>query len=614
MAAGTILLYNGVKILNCVTTQFDQAVVRDSSETDQLYHKITLSVTGQVHGVANFAITGVQSTVHGDVANMPNQMNAVSQLLLEDRQTLDYYIEGDGAAIPDRSLVYVLAHPGNLDGNRQLNKTLANAGNDLRNYDVHNGPKPISFRVTKVVGRAICEVEYTIEVAVVRCYNAQQVNGVLSNRWSVHDVIDQNWMTTRTYTGKLVTANAKINPDAFRGWVVPPLALGFRRMRIETTTAENGCELSYTIEDVQTTNAPPLPATSWSGTHKLSTAQDESGIHNQVDIEIHLEGPEGASKDALIALACDIAVAKTNFSYMKGQAPPQQIKVMWLSRLDITDHLETNAIDLGMTVKITPQQITAGMVAALGIGGPLDIPKYDRLKAPVPGIYGTATTTGRFICYLQTPCDDTHKMPLTNNASFSPADAGNPGSQGAAGTAVVTYTGSVDKLTKLPTPLDDAHRAAQYTMYRIDNDVQQPENRVACPIARSSQGDGDSLFVARLAPRTGFRIIKVEAERLGAWPQIPDGEDYTDENGIQLKIMDQRIIDAAPTLSADGVNFHYAITAKFVYAMNRSLKKSDKIPTAKLPWVQQAVADAANKQGGTVMSDIANLNKKLWGI
>lgn len=80
---------------------------------------------------------------------------------------------------------------------------------------------------------------------------------------------------------------------------------------------------------------------------------------------------------------------------------------------------------------------------------------------------------------------------------------------------------------------------------------------------------GNNSHIFDLSKPQCRRIIDVDVERAGDWPQIPKPEDSYTDGGLKGTLIKYWIEPHPPTLSPDGVTRVYRITAHYVYAMNR---------------------------------------------
>lgn len=150
----------------------------------------------------------------------------------------------------------------------------------LRCMDTNNGPKPLSVAVL-VSCREYHKIRFEIEVAKVRCFAGETEKNnedpdipatdiatgiIVSNRCWTNETIDDNFYTTRVFSGKLtVSRNINTSVHSFRDCYYPPLEAGFRRESVRFSESQDGLSLSYVITDKQIRNAAPYPVTQFSG-------------------------------------------------------------------------------------------------------------------------------------------------------------------------------------------------------------------------------------------------------------------------------------------------------------------------------------------------------------
>ena len=309
MTTSTILQYNGVRLQNVQTLSFIETPVHDSSGINYLYTKTALKVVG-FFTLEDHKTLGVMPNYsiypgNGQDRGASQQFASLKMHLEQPRRRLVYstLCEGsvqqqvrNGADQPflDPAIGYPIfvispAKTDAVDEDENLNEI------DART-DVHGGPYPKEVNVTHVANNSVWRVEFTVEFAttpqcnsnpnypdtervpgetinpedplddqnyaarVVEFTSIQKSLGVLGNRWSCIDRINENGFTTRTYTGSLTLANPNWNPNDFRTITVPPIVPGMVRKSIEYVTSEDNLSLRYVVTDEEVTITPPDPA------------------------------------------------------------------------------------------------------------------------------------------------------------------------------------------------------------------------------------------------------------------------------------------------------------------------------------------------------------------
>ncbi|HEY1602596.1 MAG TPA: hypothetical protein VGG64_23530, partial [Pirellulales bacterium] len=480
MTNRTDVSYNGITLENCLTKMWDETAVYDSeSETDVVYHKVRLTVSCLVHDVVGSGPVGTFPQVGNSIVDFFSYIKAQ---LMETRKPFAYSVGG----VP---LV-----------------SLQGPGSYVANADVNNGPKPIDVKLVGVSPK-LFKIEFTIELAIVDCNNDTNTQGVLSNRWSMMDSYDTNWFCNRTVRGRLRIATLNLNAQSFRSWVVPPLQSGFKREAMHFTTSADGLTLEYIITDRQVFASCPMPGTTWTCDHSESTNDGASSVS---EIAIHLEGPPNSNKKALVALGAKIAESVLQINRYSTDDMVDQI--------GFVDHMHDSTIDVILRLRrtTTPEYFTA---IGASIGDPLSLPGYDPKVSAEPTDIDLASPAGLFMCYLQTPCDDNHK--IGNSSSIT-----SPGGIAELRNTVPVVTMSQGTLVATrPPDWSSEQKRAMYTEYLVDSKYKTNAMTLALPIAASSSGPSNGMTTratVSLAPPQTTRTIKITAERFGDWPEIPD--------------------------------------------------------------------------------------------
>lgn len=611
----TWIRYGDVILKNVLVRSWAQESVFDESGTDQRCQKHVISVeaycvrTGatatppitQASEVIGMFLDSNQDYAPDSNKSAPMNQHNIRAQLLKPRQrfifTLGMAADGTGGDV----MFNVAAQP--------------RSGTNLDGYDVKNGPKPLRCVISNIAGNESMRVRWDIEVNVAECsdgLNPGNTSGILSNRWSMTDDIDRNFSTTRTIQGRLITSNGNLSPHQFRGWVVPRLQQGFRREKMSFTASADGLQLDYTIIDQEVGYSAPAPATSWELRH---TEAMGDGKMIRTSASVSLRGPRDVSHGSLITLAVYCLHAKT----WKGLQPNQYI----MDDFQITDYYSDDAHGIDASCAITRavsdkgEDVVGDMVrfatdrigrpikdadlAAGGIGYNSNRSKggYDNdailTEGPLP-------ITSAFIQYLQTPCDDTH---ATGDAEPPSKDE----TERDRGTTDITER-VVDALPeKDETQISDSHFENPYTHYRVISKYLTDEHIVGLPIASqmpvgsssgssSSGGTGSKRtqgFVM-LAPPTSRRIIRLEAQRLGRQPQLPEfPRKYTvsvggvESDAVRLEFT---VSPVNPERQANG-GMMYVVSAEATYGLEAvaDLKEQD-LAIGGIPWLDGPLANA----------------------
>lgn len=558
----TTVEYGNVRLENVVTREFSQEPVYDESGTDLLYHKFTVTVQGTVHSQnLGTADHGISLNYRG--ANAAEEAGPVWNALYTELGT------------PRK-------HFKMTNGTTVILEALATRGYRTVLTDLNNGPKPRNIRITHIAGKTVYRVSFTVEICILHCEGGQAF-GVLNNRWSIMDVQDANFFTTRTIEGVLQVA-AGFDPQAFRALVVPALEDGFRRETLRFMTTPDGLKLRYSIVDTQIYTAAPWPATKISGTHVETTGPGGVAPHYS-DVSVRLEGPPDADKILLIQAALQVIDNRINFIARLDDNTNEAL----IEHGALIDHIGEPAVEVQLRIVSAVKDESTffgnlkGNFASQieGLPGAVGAPEpYDPLKSRVPSIFGVCDAARLFFeaCYLQSPCSTKHGIAQIDNPD------GEDGDSEGDRVATLVAGGIASDLPSLSTLYSDEHKRAIYTHYKMDSDYVGSQGRVALPIARSTDDNGDAVAIVRLAPDHAKRIVKVEAERQGDWPEVPAPEDYEDENGIQWRLLNSKSFPAAPPLTGDARKQIFRLDSEATYVairtptLGRSVLRTGRLP------------------------------------
>ena len=588
--AETFLTYNGVVLRNVLTRSFNQEASYDPSGTDLLYYRFTIAVTG-------YCTVGYASTVGGTtyprVGISPDgystaaaQHVAIRSLLGKPRQSFELRMGADD----DGTGGYVI-----------LAADPMGRGSILDQSDLNNGPKPKNIKINHVVAGQTLEIEFEIEICVLECggqvTGLGNTSGVLSNRWSVADTIDQNFFTTRTFTGRLRTATALSNPMGLRSWVVPRLELGFKRQTMTYRVTEDGLNLEYTIIDKEVAFSPPRPATEWSYRYTESAGDGKTILSS---IDLMLGTSRAVDKKVLFRIAYSIIQSRL------FERKIDESNGILLS-LEMTDEYSegTNRIYASAKVQrhkaFARDELRIG-VAVANLGRPIDtfdilaadtvLYDSDRSYGSNPGepiyVRGPISTVAAWSAYLQDPCDNDHRMVASEAAVASDVAtlSDDEGSDAEIDAKIVS------ELPGDPIGYTSAeHEAAIYTHFTLQNRYLANSHRVQLPraIQRPLYASGlPTSTVVGVGGETWKRRINVEAERIGVAPKFPVAADCYDFDAGQAVLLNHSVIVDTPDRTPDGKLIHRA-KAEYTYAITAP-PVSQSLPIGTNPWEDPAFA------------------------
>lgn len=630
--------YNSIRLHHCTTKRFEQQTVYDDSGTDYLYTKFLVHVVGYVHANLFASIsnnTGVRTETTPTNPAYGNFQTGQASFVHGAAQ--NFNVIRTQLAMPRRSFTMsVGCNDQGLNGTVLLSADpiLRQDGKNINYRDVNNGPKPQKVSITQLAGDAVFRVEFEIEVCRVECSAdglAQSNNGtgVLSHRWSMTDEIDNNFYCTRTITGRLRVATANLNPHSFRQLVMPVLQKYFRRERISFTATADNLNLDYTIVDREIAFAAPLPASSWHVSFQESSASAQVA---ETTINIRLAGARNVNKQTLVLIAAQIIDSRGIKIQLGRNLPDGAVFFREVTFTDVygdTDnYIEAHAViaHAGGDQMKDASDILGAISRRIGkpltgqdIPGAIGVPRYDYETSldpirvnPRGEQAGPTGIAGVFAAYLQTACDTPHSHYLTK---FSAVNEG-----GAAPSQSVAITSNVlPKGLPLPENVSTSkHQEYPYSFFQMQSTYEDKSTNVQVPLATEKPGynpytqppastgqssstnsgsvSGATSTVVRLGGGTPKLMIRVAAERIGQWPDLPNPSHLLGgvggvsgtaiANKLAFTLLDSIVIPEAPTLTVDGKKL-FRSHMQATIAISRPLKLgTESIPVGRAPWIK----------------------------
>lgn len=605
----TWLIYNDIQIQNCQTLNFEQSVRYDKSGTDKIYDEFKIKVVGYAHSIViqsgglepnpphSMNITTVQDE---SFSSAGQQELAIRARLTTPRAALIFKVGADRFGAGGVDLLTV-----NPQGKTNTTVSLKPESQPTINYDVNNGPKPQSINVTQITGNTLFRIEFEVTCCVVACSTTgdapKQKFGVLSNRWSCRDMIDQDFFTTRTITGELITANGSISPHEFRDWVIPRLRPGFKRQDMEFTASEDGRVLQYTFTDKEIAYSAPRPATSWKMTHKES-AYDGGLVRSTVNIEF--SGPRNVNRTQLFAIAAHVFDAKMIMSFVNDKHK------RYIEELTFTDEYGdgVNRVLASISVLRSGDQKDIFGTVSDQLGNPpsdqndifgpnVQVPYDSNLSRGASqfdqiDLSGPIDITGAWAAYLQTPCDDNHGICAAAENNLPRVGPCDPRLGGTVPLRIRTV------LPPAPFWTSPSHDASIYTHYHVESRLQHDHDRMQLPIAGwigtslggGSIGGGTAVQATSSVFTMGLgalrRIVRVVGQRIGSPPAIPKPlESYLYlATGGTATLLKSLINYVSPTREPGGGQVH-EVHAEYQYAIDAPPDQSStSIPIGFNPW------------------------------
>lgn len=563
MAAGqTVIIYGDLIFFNVLTRHVNCEAMFDDTGTDEIGRKFTVSAIGHVHGLPTALVGALPTTGDSDAASALVRI----RYLMSQRQHFEY-----------RLGVTVDSH-GNIDspGTALIVCDPANniGGTNVNGCDINNGPKAECLDIQKITANSVITCELRFEVCMLQCDAAGGTinnSGILNNRWSVVDDIDcNNWLTTRTWTGKLRLSSSQVNPHSFRHLVVPPMTQGMRRAHMQFTAAEDGLSLLYTVTDEEIAFAPPAPATTWHATFGQRVTYDQS-LGHVYDCNIALGGDRNCDLKKLISIASSMALAK--FSNGVKLANDNRYRVL---EIEVTEMYSDRAagiqfrasaqrVDfegpdkLGLNTKFLGVPITGNKIADVVANYDSRLSRGMRTGETIE-INGPISLVGAAASVMQSGCGINFGI-----TTGMPAQIKGQPVNGTGVTVTALVTKDIPADGSITTVFGTANGDGMYTHSVVQVDEDTDAGRVIAPIASGtsspSSSGGSSSYntwlasqepssaVIDLAPPTKINSATIDMERIGKPPAEPTIRDSSDG---KTKILRKKSETLSPSATADG--------------------------------------------------------------
>ena len=605
----TTIIYNGVTLRDCETQSFEQSVQFDESGTDVIGSKFTIRVASTlvaIHSAPQFGI----DTPAG--LSAVERMVDINSRLYEPRK--DFWLLVDGGVTNevgpagsgvDGSLLVATGIPDGAMAAHPLSAQITSTVARSSVIDVDNGPKPRAVRVEKIIGGRSIRVIFEIEVTRRLClgnYDLPPVgfgpvagdNRVLSNRWSLDESKDENWITTRTISGTLRVVNHAHWPHLMRFLVIPPLLAGYKRVRQKFTDDPTGLVLKYQIEDRQAHAAPPWPAVSWSA-HHAETATG-NGLILSGEISVRLTGPPGVDKTQLIASAGKVATDRINGLVPVWVGGKKQTQKTILKSASVVNVLNEPSIELRIQAQYTDDLVTARALALRleRMGQPLttltgtseyEIENYDPRVWPVPLPFDSPGPAGTFACYLQSPCSIWHGFPQGVLPGYI-----SPPTRPEVKPANYPDQSEIENVPD-PLPADETYLRPKYENNPRDNIydfpyqfvelVQRHETKTGWAQMPLADTQGNKSLLAKLHGRVSRRVFTVTSTRDGRMPAVPLLiEEAIDQNMSREVLESFSYTIKSPELLADGSGRRFSVVSEYVYLLETGVSNFAKLKGA----------------------------------
>jgi hypothetical protein len=585
-----------VKITNCQTLEFKQEEIYDSSGLNQAFEQFTVRVSGYL-----LAKTTSSLQITPNVTPSNGSQTAGTQ----------YVGLREKLCAPRQEFKMTLGVTG-IDPTLILHAKPVTSKDDVitKEFDVQGGPIPKVISFDHVTGNETIKVEWEVRVCLaLNCPSngygdAQRGKGILCNRWTCADDIDENsYIRSRNFVGELKLGNPLINPHDFRKLVVPAISPGMRVKSMSFRISEDSLNLQYNVVHEEVTFSAPHPATNIRIHHKVG--HGEHAVEIEETLAITLMGDRSVDKRQLVSLAGMIADGKIRRHLINGGT-------FRLLRYEMSDECgsnQQNQITVMYQTRRIPNRARAfpggnelvGITARFGrkIDGTM-IPEYDSSKSlgmrtgESPPYSGPISVAGAFAQHLQSSCTQDHSINRGIVAN-SNLDQSLINSIGYAPSLPAVEIQIVPDVPDLPdSTFNSSHtQSGMYQTYEIDSQVEEkplilqaPISSPASPSYQSggtqstnpgitptpipSSTSGDTSAFIRIGPSQWERVVRVCAKRHGFPPRLSNpNPHFRDGDGV-LNVLKGKIeLTNEPLRLPDGT-FDYVVRAEYRYGLSRA--------------------------------------------
>lgn len=597
---GTTVIYNGIRLENCILEQFEQTPQRDPSGTDILFHRFTISVSCLVtmdlwnasKGLTArpFVMGAGDNTGTGPAAiNSQGVANWIRDPLTTDRQPFALYMEGQIMLRVDRTVMG------------------SSSGAVVTWNDRDNGPKVKRFNIVNI-NRESFYVQWSVEVCTLPCdtggTNSQWP--VVNNRWSVTDSIDDTNRTTRRWRGLMRLAFVPQPADGkpptahlYRHLCVPPLMQGWRRAQMHFVGEPDGLTLGYEVVDEELAcEAAPYPAVRMDVQHtkkfEMNGGVSPVGVWETITVE--LTGAAQVDRRYLIYRAMQITALRARLADFDA-------KTRLLRQWAFTENVSQNGCTVSSTLVVQTMHdaaggafdVVAGLLPIKPMGEIIQLPdpsdpdaaKHDSTKGIDFGPWGTGI--GNLVATLsaqwQTPCSPGHAM-LQGEAAQAPTPPAPPANaQDSTPKTESTWTPTKpDEDTIKPPALSDAAKETLFLYARSESELSTDHGWVGLPKAETPADPKKPCVVGvQLHAATTTRIVRMQITRNGKWPDTVRMKKFTDSAGVTHFPVGSVITRQAPEKLPDDTTL-YTVDAVYRFTLDREYAPDEEIPVIAVPW------------------------------
>lgn len=392
--------------------------------------------------------------------------------------------------------------------------------------------------------------------------STQRSLGILGHRWSCMDRINENGFTTRTYTGSLSLSNPNWNPHDFRAITVPPVVPGMQRKSFDYVSSEDGLTIRYTVTDEEVTITAPSPARTIKIIH--NEADMDFGAKVEFSLRIILTADRKGNLLDLMRLASAIADQRL---YLGEAIDANNKASVLIRRYDYTTEQgsdQTNALTLvvsgarhiiaqgkeGILQRVeTMSRSLAWRPVRDAVNPPLanynNVLSRGNRPGEQPDTEGGIPAISILHNLLTTPCTQefgtpssvsdsttiTERIRRIDDIEASEPNYNTEGMYEAYPEAITVEINDNVANSNVLTTYSSQHQTFMYSHYNITSSYGNRMLKVPLPVARTYGYTMQSNVVVGIGPSQPTRIIRIEAERAGAPPRLPNPIESFEETG-----------------------------------------------------------------------------------
>jgi hypothetical protein len=484
--------------------------------------------------------------------------------------------------------------------------------------DCENGPIPQFVDITRIGSSRIFYINYVIKASVIECPIGAFISPIASNRYSRTETIDNQYRSTIitsgiTYFRSNVLEALGQDADSFRGYIVPPLLLGYKRMNLSFELSADGITLRWSTTDVEQFqdigdlatpgSAASVGITEMGLTYQTGQFQQGSmglaGFGSLCNVRCWARGLKGADRFAMIQFIFRVAWDKlTNV-----------VPIGMLRSCELTEDVFNQYVELNMSYMVLDDSVgfPDAYLPITGVVGNTiliaSLPNLGGVNPQPPFSKGTRGTAAYMLavnsfakaCYTslgQISADDSgtilppdaysQVVPYGDSPSVTGYyDPGNP--------APNTTSPSIRQQGN---PADGALGNKNiHTSYEVKESSFTNKGLVQAPTAMASAnvtlppGTPTSVILQLFQP-ISRKVVEWKAERIGAIPIIPDptistGSQYYGKLVLMSHVKSPIGIEAMP----DAYTKIYRISGVYTYASLVPLGDTESLSFAIPPWL-----------------------------